>query len=459
MGIRRARRFATSLAVLAVVSVAVLAAGCGSSGSTSQGAASPSPSVSPTAAAITELQVTSLVDTTAAAMEEDAPGTLAAIDAGEAPFRNPSNPGLYAFVYDPGVKLIATPDDKVRGKEMRGVPDAAGKTFRDEIISGALEHGSGWEDYVYTEPGKEGLFSKSTYYELVTGSDGQKYIVCAGRYTGPVLPGTHKDTAATTAEVQLFVEKAVQYANDNGKEKALAAFTESGGAFHDGELYIFAYDFDGNVIAHGGQPDLVGKDLLDMEDPNGLPVIQELIKRAEAGSGWLAYQWPNPQNEQRIEPKLGYVMKVDDSWWLGSGTYGPSARLNEPKVTRSDVEAFVKKAAAYVKEQGKAAALKEFSDPNGAFRKGELYIYAEDFKGNELASGGQPELVGENILDVRDANGKYLVKALVRTAKTRGSGWVKYVWDDPQTNRQRDKLGYVIRVGADWYVGSGMYAD
>ena len=136
-----------------------------------------------------------------------------------------------------------------------------------------------------------------------------------------------------------------------------------------------------------------------------------------------------------------------------------SARLNASEVTRSDVEAFVEKAAAYVENHGKAAALKEFSDPNGPFRKGELYIYSEDFKGNELASGGQPGLVGQNILDVRDANGKYLVKELIRTAKTKGSGWVSYVWDDPQTSRQRDKLGYVIRVGTDWYVGSGMYVD
>jgi signal transduction histidine kinase len=36
--------------------------------------------------------------------------------------------------------------------------------------------------------------------------------------------------------------------------------------------------------------------------------------------GWLDYMWENPQTG-RVEPKVGYVMKVDDTWWLGSGIY------------------------------------------------------------------------------------------------------------------------------------------
>ena len=42
---------------------------------------------------------------------------------------------------------------------------------------------------------------------------------------------------------------------------------------------------------------------------------------AQGGEGWFVYTWNNPQTGKQ-EPKLGYVMKVDDTWWLGSGTYG-----------------------------------------------------------------------------------------------------------------------------------------
>jgi signal transduction histidine kinase len=61
-------------------------------------------------------------------------------------------------------------------------------------------------------------------------------------------------------------------------------------------------------------------------------VIQELIKRAKNGGGWLEYMWENPQTG-KLEKKYGYVRKVDDGWWLGSGTYevAPSPSATTPK--------------------------------------------------------------------------------------------------------------------------------
>ncbi len=122
-------------------------------------------------------------------------------------------------------------------------------------------------------------------------------------------------------EVVAFVQEAVAYAQANGKEAALAEFSDPNGSFKRGELYIYAYDFNGNVIAHGGDVTLIGKNLIDYEDPNGVKVIQGLIEVARGGQGWFPYTWNNPQSGKQ-EPKLGYVMKVDDTWWLGSGTYG-----------------------------------------------------------------------------------------------------------------------------------------
>jgi cytochrome c len=124
----------------------------------------------------------------------------------------------------------------------------------------------------------------------------------------------------TEREVERFVDEAVEYARDNGREKALAGFTEQGGEFQRGELYIYAYDFSGKVLAHGGDPSLVGQDLIDYTDPNGVKVIQELVKLARGGSGWLDYTWENPQTGEQ-QAKKGYVVKVDDTWFLGSGTY------------------------------------------------------------------------------------------------------------------------------------------
>ena len=87
------------------------------------------------------------------------------------------------YIFDKYVTEAANANNPaVVGRNLKGAPDIAGKLFRDAIVENALENGSGWEDYVFTMPGKIGLFYKSVYYKLVTGSDSKQYIVCVGRY-------------------------------------------------------------------------------------------------------------------------------------------------------------------------------------------------------------------------------------------------------------------------------------
>lgn len=37
-------------------------------------------------------------------------------------------------------------------------------------------------DYIYSKPDQGGLYQKTTYYKLAIGSNGEKLIVCAGKY-------------------------------------------------------------------------------------------------------------------------------------------------------------------------------------------------------------------------------------------------------------------------------------
>jgi polar amino acid transport system substrate-binding protein len=132
---------------------------------------------------VTKEEVVELVDLTAADLEEDAPATLAKIDAGEHPYVDKEDPSLYVFVYDTKVNLVADAGNPgLSGQNMSGKTDVSGKAFRDELIAGALNNGTGWVDYIWTNPALGGLFYKTTYYRLVTGSDGAEYVVCAGRY-------------------------------------------------------------------------------------------------------------------------------------------------------------------------------------------------------------------------------------------------------------------------------------
>jgi hypothetical protein len=108
--------------------------------------------------------------------------------------------------------------------------------------------------------------------------------------------------------VVAFVERAVDFARTQGREKALRAFMDRQGAFVSGELYIFAYNFDGTVISHGGQAHLVGKNLMDMKDANGVPVITELAKLAGTGAAGCITSGRTP-GQNAVVPKLGYVRR------------------------------------------------------------------------------------------------------------------------------------------------------
>jgi polar amino acid transport system substrate-binding protein len=132
---------------------------------------------------ITEQMAIDLVNITAMHLEDDLPSTVIKINNGESPYKNAENPALYAFLYDTSIDMVAHATNPLLvGENFKGKTDAAGKPFRDEIVNGALANGEGWEDYIYTKPDQSGLYYKTTYYKLITGSDGEHYIVCSGKY-------------------------------------------------------------------------------------------------------------------------------------------------------------------------------------------------------------------------------------------------------------------------------------
>lgn len=131
--------------------------------------------------------------------------------------------------------------------------------------------------------------------------------------------------AETREDLVKFVKEALEYAQHNPKEKVLKEFSDLHGKFVRGEFYIYAYDMNGLALAHGGRPLLAGSQLIEMEDRTGKKVIRELRDIAKnKGSGFLEFEWDNPVKHS-YDSKLGYVEKVNEDWWLGSGLYlGPA---------------------------------------------------------------------------------------------------------------------------------------
>ena len=122
----------------------------------------------------------------------------------------------------------------------------------------------------------------------------------------------------TPEEAKALVEKAVAFYKANGKEKALAEFSKPKGRFIKGDLYIFAYDPKGTIIAHGGDPKLVGQDFTDVQDPDGKYFAREFIKIGPEG-GWVDYKWMNYVTK-KVDAKTTYLKRIDDVI-VGCGAY------------------------------------------------------------------------------------------------------------------------------------------
>jgi signal transduction histidine kinase len=125
-------------------------------------------------------------------------------------------------------------------------------------------------------------------------------------------------SAGTPEEAKELVAEAIAFYKTNGREKALAEFSKPKGQFAKGDLYIFVYNPNGTIIAHGGDPKLVGQDFTNHQDPDGKYFAREFIKIGPEG-GWVDYKWMN-YSTKKIEPKTAYLKRIDDVI-IGCGAY------------------------------------------------------------------------------------------------------------------------------------------
>jgi cytochrome c len=128
-------------------------------------------------------------------------------------------------------------------------------------------------------------------------------------------------TAHTADEVQTLVERAAAHIQTVGPARAFADITRPDGGFVDGDLYVFCNTPDGIVLANGGNPRIVGKNIAGVRDAEGKQPILDGVRLAlTQGHGWLEYRWPNMQTG-RVQHKVTYVLRVDDRTVCGSGYY------------------------------------------------------------------------------------------------------------------------------------------
>ena len=124
--------------------------------------------------------------------------------------------------------------------------------------------------------------------------------------------------------------------------------------------------------------------------------------------------------------------------------------------TAAEAEAMVKKAIAMAKAKGKDAAFAEINNPKGQFTDRDLYVFVYDINGKCVAHGQNLKMIGKELIDMKDADGKAFVKERVEIAKTKGSGWQDYKFTNPVTKTIENKRAYIERY-EDFIFGSGVY--
>jgi len=115
--------------------------------------------------------------------------------------------------------------------------------------------------------------------------------------------------------------------------------------------------------------------------------------------------------------------------------------------TQKDAIAMAERGAAMVKAKGKEEVMKRITSKDPEFVQGSLYIDMRDVKtGIVLAHPYNPSIVGKDLTDVPDANGKKYRREIIELAAAKGKGWVDYQYKNPTTGKIEPKTTYILLV-------------
>ena len=128
--------------------------------------------------------------------------------------------------------------------------------------------------------------------------------------------------SGTPDEAKAMVDAAVDHAKKVGAEQAFKDFSNKADkTFQKKDLYVFAFDMNGVQVAHGANEKLIGKNLLEVKDPGGKPIIREMRDLAAKGGGWVEFEWPHPHTK-KVQAKRAYVRKLPNyDGFVGVGAY------------------------------------------------------------------------------------------------------------------------------------------
>ncbi len=465
------------LCILLLSAVLVLVAGCAQQ-ETDPGASGTIAAPRTTAAVSTPVTVMPVTpaDLTARVQEAVAFARANGKEKALAAFKDPAGQfargEIYVFAEDDNGTALAEPfEPGLVGKDVRNITDRYGIPVIRKLEETA-QYGIGYVSYDYPDIRNPAIIEPrlavvadidGTYYAGADTSS-ESRIVYPSAAIGPAT------RAYTVDELRAFVKKAVAYAHDNGKEKALAAFNNRSGPFADGELTIIAADYNGTMIASSLSPETADAriNLINYHDPGGVTTIREMRDLSRQGGG-MSYTVAAVAKDGNVyyAPKIDYAEPVDDTYWIFSGIIVPGyEQLREGNLTgiavrnhsRTELYDLVNRAVSFARKNGTDAALTEINNPGGQFVRGDLFVWAEGFNGTVLADPFWKEGIGKNWMNVTDPYGSNTTIVGINAIRS-GNGFTHAMFPDTSGGGTVavPKLVYMKPVDDTWWIGSGIY--
>ena len=135
---------------------------------------------------------------------------------------------------------------------------------------------------------------------------------------------------------------------------------------------------------------------------------------------------------------------------------GMLASAAEGGATQEQATAMVKKGVAFIKANGTDKGYAEISSKTSQFKFEDLYLVVYGLDGTVHAHGANEKMIGRNLIELKDVDGKAFVKERVELGKTKVSFWQDYKFTNPETKKIEPKAMYCEKLD-DAVVCGGVY--
>jgi signal transduction histidine kinase len=135
---------------------------------------------------------------------------------------------------------------------------------------------------------------------------------------------------------------------------------------------------------------------------------------------------------------------------------GAGMHAHASNATAAEATAMVKKGVVFIKANGKEKGYAAVSDKQGAFVDRDLYLVVYGLDGVVRAHGANEKMIGKNLIELKDVDGKAFVKERVELGQSKPSFWQDYKFTNPVTKKIEPKSMYCERLD-DAVVCGGIY--